>query len=458
MKNNVLRQLIINYIFVILLIVLSMLLFMGVIDFANHVLAGNLVKDKYNAQMVVDRDFDIDLLSEIASVNGGIYFVSEELQVEHLRGIDPFKTRTFDTQSWTKFLTESQKGGVPYNINVSYSNLKRGWVIVVFPTSLRIEFGIVRNLNYVSVDREAVWSAIAAASIALILFISLSVFLLSKFTSYQFIRPLKTLKSAVSQIKEGHYDHRVEMSASKEFTDVAELFNQMAAQVESKQQKLISSEQHRQQLILDISHDLRNPLSVILGCSSLLKSPELTSEQSFKYASMIENHGLRAKDLIDQLFDLSRLQSVDFRLSLTEVEVFEWLRKRIATQIGVFEQGGYDYQVLISEERLIKSVDVFWLERVIFNLLDNTMRHNHPPLTIMIESYQDENAWVICISDDGIGVDPEMLEGIFDRYVSPSGGSGLGLAIAKKAVEAHGGSIRCINREKQGCTFEIRLP
>jgi signal transduction histidine kinase len=347
---------------------------------------------------------------------------------------------------------------VPYNINVSYSNLKRGWVIVVFPTSLRIEFGIVRNLNYVSVDREAVWSAIAAAIIALLLFISLSVFLLSKFTSYQFIRPLKTLKSAVSQIKEGHYDHRVEMSASKEFTDVAELFNQMAAQVESKQQKLISSEQHRQQLILDISHDLRNPLSVILGCSSLLKSPELTSEQSFKYASMIENHGLRAKDLIDQLFDLSRLQSVDFRLSLTEVEVFEWLRKRIATQIGVFEQGGYDYQVLISEERLIKSVDVFWLERVIFNLLDNTMRHNHPPLTIMIESYQDENAWVICISDDGIGVDPEMLEGIFDRYVSPSGGSGLGLAIAKKAVEAHGGSIRCINRENKGCTFEIRLP
>ena len=86
------------------------------------------------------------------------------------------------------------------------------------------------------------------------------------------------------------------------------------------------------------------------------------------------------------------------------------------------------------------------------------MRHNHPPLTIMIESYQDENAWVICISDDGIGVDPEMLEGIFDRYVSPSGGSGLGLAIAKKAVEAHGGSIRCINRENKGCTFEIRLP
>lgn len=458
MKNNVVRQLVVNYIFVILLIVLSMSLFMGVIDFANHVLAGNLVKDRYNAQMVVDQDFDAGLLSEIASVNGGVYFVDESLQVEHFMGIDPFKQRNFDTAGWTKFLTDSQKSGVPYNINISYSLQHKGWVMVVFPTSLRIEFGIVRNLEYISVDRQAVLSAIGAAIISLILFVSLSVFLLSKFTSYQFILPLKTLKTSVSMIKEGRYDHRVVMSASKEFTDVADLFNEMAAQIESKQQKLTSSEQLRQQLILDISHDLRNPLSVILGFSSLLKNPGLSDEQCLQYAAMIENHGLRAKDLIDQLFDLSRLQSADFHLTLTSVDVFEWLRKLIASQIGVFEQGGFDYLVKISEGRLMKSVDVFWLQRVIVNVLDNALRHNQPPLTVSIESFQEGDVWVTRISDDGIGIDPALADQIFDRYVSPSGGSGLGLAIAKKAVEAHGGSIRCVNREPKGCIFEIRIP
>lgn len=458
MKNNVVRQLVVNYIFVILLIVLSMLLFMGVIDFANHVLAGNLVKDKFNAQMVVDQDFDTGLLNEIASVNGGVYFVSEDLQAEHLMGIDPFEQRDYDTAGWTKFLIDSQKSGVPYNINISYSSQHKGWVMVVFPTSLRIEFGIVRNLDYVSVDREVVLSAVGAAIISLILFVSLSVFLLSKYTSYQFVRPLKTLKSSVAMIKEGHYDHRVVMSASKEFTDVADLFNEMAVQIESKQQKLISSEQLRQQLILDISHDLRNPLSVILGFSSLLKNPELTPEQCLQYASMIENHGLRAKDLIDQLFDLSRLQRADFHLTLAQVDVFEWLRKLIASQIGVFEQSGFDYQVQISEGHLMKIIDGFWLQRVIVNVLDNAMHHNQPPLTISIDSFQEGDVWVTRISDDGIGVDPALVDQIFDRYVSPSGGSGLGLAIAKKAVEAHGGSIRCVNSEPKGCVFEIRIP
>ena len=78
MKINVVRQLVINYIFVILLIIFSIVLFMGVIDFANHVLTGNLVQDQYNAQMVVDRDFESALLDEIASVNGGVYFVNDQ--------------------------------------------------------------------------------------------------------------------------------------------------------------------------------------------------------------------------------------------------------------------------------------------------------------------------------------------------------------------------------------------
>lgn len=457
MKFNVVRQLVVNYIFAILLIIFSIVLFMGVIDFANHVLSGNLVKDKYNAQMVIDKDFEPALLDEIASVNGGVYFVNDQLEAQHLKGIDPFKFTSFDQTTWTKFLTDSKKVGVAYNINVVYSSVHQGWTIVVFPTSLRIEFGIVRNLDYVSVDQSVVWSAIGASIITLVIMVTLSVFFLSKFTSYQFIRPLKTLKSSVAQIKDGHYQHRVEMNASKEFTDVAQLFNQMAEQVELKHQKLTFSEQQRQQLVLDISHDLRNPLSVILGFSNLLKDTDLSDEQRLEYASMIESHGIRAKELIDQLFDLSRLQSVDFRMVCEDTDVFEWLRKMMASQIGVFEQGGFDYEVQISEERLFKKIDVHWLERVVSNLLDNAMRHNKPPMTIRVDSFQEEGEWVLMISDDGTGVDPALIEDIFDRFVSPSGGSGLGLAIAKRVVEAHGGTIRCINHKMQGCTFEIRI-
>ena len=162
--------------------------------------------------------------------------------------------------------------------------------------------------------------------------------------------------------------------------------------------------------------------------------------------------------LIEQLFDLSRLQSEDFHLTLAQVDVFEWLRKLVASQIGVFEQAGFDYEFQISEGRLMKSIDVFWLQRVIMNILDNAMRHNQPPMYIVIDSYQDGDVWVTRLSDDGIGIDPQLIDQIFDRYVSPSGGSGLGLAIAKKAVEAHGGSIRCINGNEKGCVFEIRIP
>lgn len=461
MRSRVNTQVLRNYVYLLVFIVLVLFVGLAMTDFVNHILSQNLVKDRFPPSFLIQNEMEESAIAEIAEVNGGVYFIDSNLMLDHLGGIDPFGTKAMSTQEFTRFLTDSRKVGLPYSLQIEYSEALQGWVVVVFPTSLRIDLAIVANKAYESNDKDAVMNAIFSMLILLGLLLSFGVVVLSRIGSRQFLKPIRKLSEAVTQIKQGNYSHRVVMKASKEFEAVGELFNEMAEEVEKKEDALVVAQEKRQQLILDISHDLRNPLSVILGFADILTNQETTPQQQHQFSSMIKNHGLRAKTLIDSLFDLSTLESAEFKMKKTKVNGYEYLRMTIADLLPVIEQAGCGVRIDIPDGYFGLEIDPAWMDRVFTNLVTNAIQHNERPITIGISASQDKEGFEMRVEDDGVGIDPLLIPTLFDRFTTSkqvgSGSTGLGLSIVKKVVEMHGGQIRCESNQEGGCVFILRF-
>lgn len=457
MRSRVNTQVLRNYVYLLAFIVLVLFVGLAMTDFVNHILSQNLVKDRFPPSFLIRNEMEESAIAEIAEVNGGVYFIDSNLMLDHMGGIDPFGSKAMSRQEFTRFLTDSRKVGLPYSLQIEYSETLQGWVVVVFPTSLRIDLAIVANQAYESNDKDAVMNAIYSMLILLGLFLSLGVLVLSRIGSRQFLKPIRKLSEAVTQIKHGNYSHRVVMKASKEFEAVGELFNEMAEEVEKKEEALVLAQEKRQQLILDISHDLRNPLSVILGFADILTNQETTSQQQHQFSSLIKNHGLRAKTLIDSLFDLSTLESTEFKMKKTTVNGYEYLRMTIADLLPVIEQAGCGVRVDIPDGYFDLEVDPAWMDRVFTNLITNAIQHNERPITIGISASQDKDGFEVRVEDDGVGIDEMLIPTLFDRFTTSkqvgSESTGLGLSIVKKVVEMHGGQIRCESNQEGGCVF-----
>lgn len=457
MKSRINTQVLRNYVYLLVFIVLVLFIGLAMTDFVNHILSQNLVKDRFPPSFLIRNEMEESAIAEIAEVNGGVYFIDSNLTLDHLGGIDPFGFKAMSTQEFTRFLTDSRKVGLPYSLQIEYSEALQGWVVVVFPTSLRIDLAIVANKVYESNDKDAVMNAIYSMLILLGLFLSLGVVVLSRLGSRQFLKPIRKLSEAVTHVKQGNYSHRVVMKASKEFEAVGELFNEMAEEVEKKEEALVLAQEKRQQLILDISHDLRNPLSVILGFADILTNQETTPQQQHQFSSLIKNHGLRAKTLIDSLFDLSTLESTEFKMKKTKVNGYEYLRMTIADLLPVIEQTGCSVRVDIPDGYFNLEVDPAWMDRVFTNLITNAIQHNERPITIGISACQDNEVFEVRVEDDGVGIDAMLIPTLFDRFTTSkqvgSESTGLGLSIVKKVVEMHGGQIRCESNQEGGCVF-----
>lgn len=214
------------------------------------------------------------------------------------------------------------------------------------------------------------------------------------------------------------------------------------------------SEQLRSDLLSSVSHDLRTPLASITGSASALEvQPEL-SIQSRELAVTIREESNRLERLVRNLLDMTRVQG-EIELKLDWYALDEIVDSAIQRTTDLFD---HPVQVESPPEPILVRVDGLLIEQVLVNLLENASRHAGRDKTVQINLSIAEGTAQILVSDDGNGIPEQSQSQIFDRFhTSGFAGSGLGLAISKAAVEAHGGTIKCLDT-KVGATFEIRLP
>jgi len=299
-----------------------------------------------------------------------------------------------------------------------------------------------------------------------LLILALFTFIYSRITAASITIPLQKLCDGTRLLREGDYSVRVDLRLKNEFAELQNTFNDMAARIEHEISLRKKSEEDRRRLILDISHDLKNPMSSIQGYAELLmKKKDMTEQECDEHLKIILNNSKRANRLLTELFELSQLDSPEFSLKLLETDICEYIRQICGELVPQLEREGFKYEFNIPEDSVFVLLDTDRFNRIIQNLANNTMRYN-PVGTLVTVSLTVQNHQVLIdFSDDGIGIPDHLASNIFKPFVrlddsrnSKTGGSGLGLSIAKRIVEAHGGDLTLLPNKNSGSTFRITIP
>ncbi len=205
------------------------------------------------------------------------------------------------------------------------------------------------------------------------------------------------------------------------------------------------AEEARLMLFAALAHDLKTPITSILGYSKALADGIVSDgAKKTEYLRTISAKSQQMNELIDRLFEYVKLESAQNALHKTPCDVAEILRESVANLYTDFEERGFLFEIQIPEKSVEKNADPLEISRVFTNLLNNAIKHNPPATKIKIA--MDENGKTT-IADNGIEISKEIRSRIFEPFVSGDesrtnkNGSGLGLAIAKKIMEKHGGKL-----------------
>lgn len=455
-----------NYILMFVISTMIGIFAFMLLGFANDVISKTLVKNNYTAESLMRDDYRTIDPTGVIDNGGGVQVISANYEVIFSAGLNTLSKDKLSTSEFTDFLIMSKSKGIPFSYSIEYNPKQKFWLIVTFPTSLRIDFEIVYNKEFASVDTQGVVGVIVAVVLFYLALLGLCTIIYSKLTSIGIVNPLKKLYHSASRLKEGDYSSRVELNLTNEFGELGSIFNEMAGQIEQEIALREQSEENRKKLILDISHDLKNPLASVIGYSELCYSnPNLSKEQMDTYFRVIYNNSLRANKLITDLFELSKMESSEFTLNKTRVDICEYVRTEIGSAIPILDKAEFNYNIDIPEEEIYTMLDTGQMGRVFQNLVANAVQYNPKGTTVTVILFEKDDKIFIVFKDNGIGIPSEIAQDIFRPFVradrarnSQSGGTGLGLAIVEKIISAHEGTISLITEENFGSDFIIQLP
>ncbi|MBN1691859.1 MAG: HAMP domain-containing histidine kinase [Dehalococcoidia bacterium] len=270
-------------------------------------------------------------------------------------------------------------------------------------------------------------------------------------------KPVSRVKEAAALIAAGKYDQKVPVEGPWEVRELAASFNEMAKQVKSSQQTL-------RDFVADVSHELRTPLTSIMGFAQALHDGTAQSQESvIKASGIIDEESQRMIRLVNNLLELSRLESGQLRIKKEEVDLKEVIEQaREIFDLRTEEKGLF----LITDLEPLPPVlgDIDRLEQVFANLLDNAIKHSIQESTITIRGrHPSPDTVEISVIDTGPGMTAEQMAHAFERFYHGEGqgersGTGLGLAIARQIALSHGGDIRVSSQPGKGSEFIVRLP
>lgn len=466
MNRKIENRLLVNYVLMFIISTIIAVIAYMLLGVANDVLSKTLVKNNYTAQSLMKDDYESIDTKSVIDNGGGVQVINRDYEVVLSEGLDTIKKDKLSAAEFTEFLTLTKSVGIPYSYSIEYNPMKQFWLIVTFPTSIRIDFKVVHNKDYPSVDTQKVVSFIAAVALSYLMLLAISTVIYSKITSISIVNPLKKLCSSARRLKEGDYSSRVNLNLKNEFGELEQIFNEMAQQIEQEISRRRQSEENRKRLILDISHDLKNPLASIMGYAELCHNKsDLTKEELLMYTRVIYENSQRVNSMITDLFELSKMDSPGYKLEKTRVDIAEYMREAIGSFISIFDSSGFAYDFYIPEKEIYVDIDIKLMDRVLQNLVVNTVQYNPRGTKVIISLSEKDGKVHITFKDDGIGIPSEIANHIFQPFVredrarnSQTGGTGLGLAIVEKIIAAHGGNISLKTDTGHGCEFIISLP
>lgn len=354
--------------------------------------------------------------------------------------------------------TVSPDSGLPITVN----GQRVGTLVVDEAGSMAVMMGGMAAQQFLAeVNRALTWAALVAVALAVGLGLVLS---------RNLTRPLRQLTQATRALAGGRLEEKVTVNSHDEVGELAHSFNQMA-------EALAESRRQREQMLADIAHELRTPLSIMRGhLEGMLDNIFPTTPENL---TILHEEILLLTRLVEELRTLSLADAGQLPLNRTAVDLREAVNQAAAAFAPLAEAEGIELLIDLppldrpGSALLIVRADPARLQQVIGNLLANAFRHtaatvaavSQPTVSLRLAGPTAAGGARVSVSDNGPGLAAEALPHVFDRFwradtarSRDQGGSGLGLAICKGIVEAHGGRIWADSAPGNGATFTFELP
>ena len=271
---------------------------------------------------------------------------------------------------------------------------------------------------------------------------------------------MEYLSQEIQKIREEGFGRTMELQGDDEITRLCAVINEMSVQLREKEEREKRQQQSKDELITNVSHDLRSPLTSIIGYVELLKETGPEDRQRFaEYIEVVERRLTGLNGLINELFEYTKLNSADRLPDMEKRDVLELLRHILYEYKILMEAEGLTLSWQLGAESHAAHINTQQMVRVFQNLLENARRYadHSAPVTV---TAQDADRLHICITNrltDACGIEPDRIFERFycgDRARSTPQSSGLGLAIVKRIVELHGGEV---NASLQGQELSVHL-
>lgn len=300
----------------------------------------------------------------------------------------------------------------------------------------------------------------------LICIISITVTVFSIFCTLSVVHRIKRQIAEISEVladvKNGNGNRRILSAANELVAPIAYEINEIVLSYESRLAAYKQTDETNKQLMTSLSHDVRTPLTTLIGYLDAAHKGIVTGTERDNYIETARRKAHDLKEYIDVLFDWFKLNSDEFTMNITRVEIVELTRDILIDWIPIFEDKQIEYSIDIPERAFFVNLDTDGFMRILNNLIQNTVSHSQADKISVTLSQEDKNIR-LSFSDNGIGIEKEDLKHIFERlYKCDKGrsqkGSGLGLSIVHQLIEKMGGRIEVESTPGSGTSFTLFFP
>ncbi|WP_286197352.1 HAMP domain-containing sensor histidine kinase [Bacillus sp. ISL-34] len=288
------------------------------------------------------------------------------------------------------------------------------------------------------------------ATALLLFFMLITIYFLSKALT----RPLLAMKEATTKLSKGNFSVAVPVRSHDELGELAQSIQSLA-------NELNYLKKERNEFLASISHELRTPLTYIKGYADIARRKDLNAAERTRYLEIIHDESERLNRLLDELFNMARMDVNTFTISEETVQLSSFLQNIHEKVLPAFANERIQLNLECKDDLFI-DIDPSRFEQVMLNLLDNALKYSNEYTVTSIKATECLGRISISIIDQGVGIPPEDIPHIFDRLyrveksrARDTGGFGLGLSIVKQLVEIQGGSISVKSNLGKGTCFTI---
>jgi len=417
----------------------------------------SLFSDIMHNMMAVNRGIEVYLLNE----DGGILY---SVVLDHSDSEKPIKkiglkpVKEFINQKGTVYILgdDPLNSGKKKIFSAAHyeKDGHKGYIYIVLAGK---EFQAASESLFSSyITKLGLGSAVLTMFFAIIMGL-LSVWFLTK--------NLRTIIFQVNRFREGDLESRIENAEKSDLSTLAITFNEMADTIVENIEEIKSVDVLRRELVANVSHDLRTPLTVMQGYIETLqiKKGSLNDDQNKEYLDIIKKSIKQLTQLVSQLFEYSKLEAKQVKPQKEPFAITDLIYDIQAKYKLIAKEKNISLTTDFVDQTPLVFADISLVERAIQNLMDNALKFTPDKGKIKISIDHDTKNVIIKIKDSGPGISKEDQKYIFERFRQTEGkqkknGIGLGLAIVKKIIELHETNIKIISKPNEGSTFEFYLP